>query len=65
MLREYLALDMDVTSPDKVLDLERVVDDFIFICFLAGNDFLPHLPSLDINEVHVFCLISMAYKIWL
>ena len=24
-------------------------DDFIFICYLLGNDFLPHLPSVDIK----------------
>jgi 5'-3' exonuclease len=30
------------------LDINRVIDDFIFICYLMGNDFLPHIPALDI-----------------
>jgi 5'-3' exonuclease len=31
-------------------DGERVVDDFVMLTVLCGNDFVPHLPSLDIGE---------------
>jgi len=31
-------------------DLERIIDDWIFMCFLAGNDFLPNLPSIEFNK---------------
>jgi 5'-3' exoribonuclease 1 len=34
----------------EYLDLESVIDDFILISVFVGNDFLPHLPNLHINE---------------
>lgn len=34
---------------DRNLDKERVIQDFIFICYFLGNDFLPHIPSIDIK----------------
>lgn len=31
------------------LDRDRIIDDFILICYFLGNDFLPNIPSLDIR----------------
>lgn len=52
LVRDYL--DWEFASLRNVsalnYDLERIIDDFILLCIFVGNDFLPHLPNLHINE---------------
>ncbi|KAJ3251090.1 hypothetical protein HK103_002892 [Boothiomyces macroporosus] len=52
LVREYLSFEfksLESVLPFKY-DLERIIDDVILMCFFIGNDFLPHLPGLHINE---------------
>ncbi|KAI8659558.1 hypothetical protein LRP88_06126 [Fusarium phalaenopsidis] len=54
IVREYLEMEFQELQEEGALsfpfDLERVIDDFILMAFFVGNDFLPNLPGLHINE---------------
>ena len=54
IVREYLELEFQELKKDGAMpfafDMERVIDDFILMAFFVGNDFLPNLPHLHINE---------------
>ncbi|KAL9029409.1 MAG: hypothetical protein Q9180_007035, partial [Flavoplaca navasiana] len=59
ILREYLEAELYVPQQPFRFDLERALDDWVFMCFFVGNDFLPHLPSLDIREDGIDTLIAI------
>lgn len=65
IVREYLELEFQELAEPGALsfpfDMERVIDDFILMAFFVGNDFLPNLPHLHINE-GALALMFNVYK---
>ncbi|XP_060800903.1 5'-3' exoribonuclease 1 [Amyelois transitella] len=52
LLRQYLEQEF-ISIKDKLpfpFDIEKIVDDWVLMGFLVGNDFIPNLPNMHINN---------------
>lgn len=52
LLREYIEHEFSPVK-DKLsfaFDIEKIIDDWVLMGFLVGNDFIPHLPNLHITN---------------
>jgi hypothetical protein len=61
VLRQYLERDLRPEVPVFKWNLEYAIDDFVFLCFAAGNDFLPGMPGFSIRTQAVD-LILHTYR---
>lgn len=52
---------MSILNPLSGVDFERLVDDFIFMCFFVENVLLPHMPTLNISEGAID-LLMLVFK---
>ena len=61
VLREFLDIEFCKLKLKFEYNIEKLCDDFSFLCFLYGNDFIPPLLSLD-TDGKVFEFVINSYK---
>jgi len=50
LLREYLDYEFQELKSLDFYNIENIIDDWVLMGFLVGNDFIPHLPHMHINK---------------
>ena len=66
ILKEYFYNEyLEIKPKMKIeFDINRIIDDFIFLCFFVGNDFLPRIYSFQIRIGSLEKLIDL-FKLFL
>jgi 5'-3' exoribonuclease 2 len=61
------SLNKDNESKPIKIDFENknFINDFIFLCYLLGNDFLPHIPSIDIKKNGLDFLLDCYSEVYI
>ncbi|CAH7672414.1 XRN 5'-3' exonuclease N-terminus-domain-containing protein, partial [Phakopsora pachyrhizi] len=59
-LREYLAIELNMVGTSFKFELKHAIENWVLLIFFVRDDFLPHLPSLELREGAIDCLL----KIW-
>jgi 5'-3' exonuclease len=52
-----------IEMENQINDFGIKVDDYCFLCFLFGNDFMPHFPSLNIRNDGIPYLLEVYKKL--
>ncbi|EEA05616.1 5'-3' exoribonuclease, putative [Cryptosporidium muris RN66] len=60
---KYSKINEKLYNSKFYYDLERCIDDFVFLCFFVGNDFLPNLPAFGIHKGSLDQLLAIYIKV--
>ena len=61
MLAEELGTQLNNNKRPTAERQMKIIRDYIFICFMLGNDFMPHFPALNIRTTGIDLLLN-AYN---
>jgi 5'-3' exonuclease len=61
MFLDILELSRCIFSEMRVQNTAACVNDYIFLCFILGNDFLPHFPAFNIRT-HGTQILMDSYR---
>jgi 5'-3' exoribonuclease 2 len=56
--------ELEEHEADEEIIKNRIIKDYICLCFFIGNDFLPSLPGLDINIGSIDLLLEIYCNIF-
>lgn len=62
-LREYIEMEFSVCESllSFKFNMDNLADDWVLLCFLFGNDFVPHLPNFHVNT-NILAILCDVYK---
>lgn len=52
---------IETMTSENIKNNDNIIHDYILICFLLGNDFIPHHPSFNIRKNGIYTLVD-CYK---
>lgn len=62
ILKKYFHQEVN-TNTDTNYNVDNLINDFIFICFLIGNDFLPNMNCIEIGYGGLDKLLEYYYEL--
>ena len=51
------------SSPKYHFESRSAINDFVFMCYTVGNDFLPHIPSIEIIQGGIELLLEVYREV--